>query len=369
MTRRNTLAGQFLLASAVLGALPAILINSGADAQQAKPAAKPASKPAAKPEASDGSEPQKLQLGDTVITADQLDYDLEKKQYLFTGKEKVELVSKESRMTARKMTVLMNAENQLAWAKCEGDVYVEKKDPENGSLMTAVGKQLDYYELEQKANLVGDVTVRQESPKLAKPMVVTGDRVDMDMKAKVNIVHRSPGAQAKAHVEPKGTDGKPGEPVDLIADRIEVNSDTQAYVATGKPVMIRPTSRLEARRLRFTVDPMSNDVKIAYADGDVVFDSKNEKGATLHATADDGTYDKAASQVKLIGHVKAASKEPEDEKPTLYECGEFEYNTVTGYRSMRRDVKVTLPEKPKPAAADANAKTDKPASEKSNDKK
>lgn len=363
MSRPSSFAGQLLLASALLASTPVMLIASRANAQ-AKPA-----KPAPKPEAKPGTEPQKLQLGDTVITADQLDYDLEKKQYLFTGKDRVELVSKDSRMTARKMTVLMTPDNQLSWAKCEGEVQVEKKDPENGSVMTAVGKQLDYYEQDQKANLVGDVTVRQESPKLAKPMVVTGERVDMDLASKVNVVHRGPGAQAKAHVEPKGSDGKPGEPVDLIADRIEVNSDTQAYVATGKPVMIRPTSRLEARKLRFMVDPMSNDVKVAYADDDVVFDSKNEKGATLHATSKNGTYNKEEAQVKLIGDVRAASKDPADEKPTIYECQEFEYNTVTGYRKMKGSVKVILPEKPKPAPADPNAKPDKPAAEKSNDKK
>lgn len=368
MTRRSSFAGHLLLASALIGTVPAVLTASRASAQ-ANSAAKPATKPAPKSEAKGGNEPQKLQLGDTVITADQLDYDLEKKQYVFTGKDKVELVSKDSRMTARKMTVLMTPENQLSWAKCEGDVWVEKKDPDSGSVMTAVGKQLDYYEQDQKANLVGDVTVRQESAKLAKPMVVTGDRVDMDMKSKVNVVHRSAGAQAKAHVEPKGTDGKPGEPVDLIADRIEVNSDTQAYVATGKPVMIRPTSRLEARRLRFMVDPMSNDVKVAYADDDVVFDSKNEKGATLHATSKNGTYNKEQSQVKLIGDVRAASKDPDDDKPTIYECQEFEYNTVTGYRKMSGGVKVILPEKPKPTAPNPDTKTDKPASEKSNEKK
>jgi lipopolysaccharide transport protein LptA len=368
MTRPSSIAGHLLLATALVGSAPVVLTASRANAQ-VKPAAKSPAKPAPKPDAKDGDQPQKLQLGDTVITADQLDYDLEKKQYLFTGKDRVVLVSKDSKMTSRKMTVLMTPENQLSWAKCEGDVEVEKKNPDDGSIMTAVGKTLDYYEQDQKANIQGDVTVRQESPKLAKPMVVTGERVDMDLATKINVVHRGPGAQAKAHVEPKGTDGKPGEPVDLIADRIEVNSDTQAYVATGKPVMIRPTSRLEARKLRFMVDPMSNDVKVAYADDDVVFDSKNEKGATLHATSKNGTYNKEQTQVKLIGDVRAASKDPSEDKPTIYECQEFEYNTVTGYRKMSGGVKVILPEKPKPAPADPNAKPAKPTPEKSSDKK
>ena len=365
MSRPSSLAGHLLLASALLGSAPLVLIASRANAQ-AKTVAKPAAKAAPKPDTKADSEPQKLQLGDTVITADQLDYDLEKKQYVFTGKDRVELVSKDSRMTSRKMTVLMTAENKLSWAKCEGDVQIEKKDPEAGSLMTAVGKQLDYYEQDQKANLIGDVTVRQESAKLAKPMVVTGERVDMDLATKINVIHRSPTAQAKAHVEPKGTDGKPGEPVDLIADRIEVNGETQAYVATGKPVMIRPTSRLEARKLRFMVDPVSNDVKVAYADDDVVFDSKNEKGATLHATSKNGVYNKELAQVKLIGDVRAASKDPDAEKPTVYECQEFEYNTVSGYRKMSGGVKVILPEKARPAPADPNAK---PTPEKSSEKK
>lgn len=296
------------------------------------------------------AEPQKVQLGDTVITADQLDYDLEKKLYIFSGKETVELVSGNSRMTARKMLVQMTADNELSTAKCEGGVRIEKKDPEAGTVMTATARELDYREKEQRAELTGDVVLNQDSPKLAKPMVVTGNRVEMDLAGKKNVVHRGPSAQAKAHVEPKGVDGKPGEPVDLTADRIDVNSETQEYVATGKPVMVRPTTRIEARRLRFQVDPKVNEVTLAFADGDVVFDSKNEKGGTLHATSDNGTYNKTLNELKMIGKVRAATKDAEAPKPTIFECDDFFYNTATGFQRMSGNVKVILPEKPKPPA-------------------
>jgi lipopolysaccharide transport protein LptA len=315
---------------------------------------------------------QKVQLGDTVITADQLDYDLEKKQYIFTGKELVELISGNSRMTARKMWVQMTPDNELSTARCEGEVRIEKKDPEAGTMMTASAKLLEYFEKEQRATLTGSVVLNQESPKLAKPMVVTGQRVEMDLAGKKNVVHRGPDAQAKAHVQPKGTDGMPAEPVDLVADRIDVNSETQEYVATGKPVMVRPSTRLEARKLRFQVDPKVNDVTVAYAEGDVVFDSKNEKGNTIHATADNGTYNKELNELKLIGKVRAATKEPTAPKPTIYECDNFFYNTATGYQRMSGNVKVVLPEKPKPAAEDGDksaADGDKAAPAKNETKK
>lgn len=359
MIRSSSFSHRVLLTLGVAAAAGTCLTTLRSATAQAKPAAQAKSAGAA--------DPQKVQLGDTVITADQLDYDLEKKQYIFTGKDMVELVSGNSRMTARKMYVQMTPDNELATAKCEGEVRIEKRDPEVGTKMTASARQLDYFEKEQRATLVGDVVLNQESPKLAKPLVVTGQRVEMDLAAKKNVVHRGPNAQAKAHVQPKGADGMPAEPVDLVADRIDVNSDTQEYVATGKPVMIRPTTRLEARRLRFQVDPKVNDVTMAYAEGDVVFDSKNEKGNTIHATSDNGTYNKELNELKLIGKVRAATKEPSAPKPTIYECDDFFYNTVTGYQRMSGNVKVILPEKPKPATATTG--DEKPAATKSDEKK
>jgi lipopolysaccharide transport protein LptA len=365
MSRQSPITHCLLIAGIVGAAGSGALLTSRAYAQ-AKGAA-PKSAPAKPAKAAAPAEPQKLQFGDTVITCDQLEYDLEKKQYVFTSPSKVELVSGNSRMTAPKMTVKLSPDNELASARCEGGVWIEKKDPEAGTVMTADSKELDYFEIEQKANLEGDVILRQDSPRLAKPMVVTGNRVEMDLKAKKNVIHRGPAAQARAQVQPKGKEGQPpAESVDLVADRIDVNSETQEYVATGKPVMIRPSTRLQAKRLRFTVDPKANDVTVAYADGDVTFDNKNAKGSTLHATADDGTYNKEISEVKLIGNVHAETKEPDAEKPTIYECGEFFYNTTTGYQRMSKNVKVILPEKPKPKTDDP--KGTKPATEKAGEK-
>jgi len=271
---------------------------------------------------------QQQKFGETIVTADQIDYDLGKKQVIASGN--VDLVSGESHLTAEKMTVQMAANKGLDWARCEGKVVVEKKNAEENTSMRATGQTLNYSETEQKASLEGDVVAHLSSPRLAKPATITGAKVDMDLKTQKNVVVRSPGAQAKVHVEPKGQEGKPTpEPLDLMADRIEMNGQTQEYIASGKPVLVRPTSKLQAKRIRFTVEDDAKDVKVAYAEQNVVFDGQGENGSVIHTTADNGVFTREINELVLSGAVVATIKDPEEERPTVYQGSKFTYNTKT----------------------------------------
>jgi lipopolysaccharide transport protein LptA len=293
---------------------------------------------------------EKVQYGFTTVLADNIDYDLSSRRHVFTGH--VKLTTKDTEMTADAMTVQFTMKRELEWSKCEGNVFVEKKNQQDGTSMTARGRTLEYYDQEQKANIKGDVVVYQSSPRLAKPAMVTGSRVDMDLKTKQNVVFKSADSQAKVHVEPKGEpgadakgqDGKrqegkpepktaaasgPPEPVDLVGDRIEMNSATQQYVATGSPVMVRPTSRLEARKIHFQVEEKGNDVKVAYADDDVVFDGQGQNGSVMHATGDHGVYTRDINEIVLTGTVHATTKDPGDDEPSVWQGDKFVYNTLT----------------------------------------
>lgn len=296
---------------------------------------------------------EKVKLGDTVVTSKEIDFDFAKNRHVFTGS--VELVSKESRMTADKMTVQMTGERELESALCEGNVSIEKKgvDPQTG--MKGRAQKLDYSEKNQKATLEGDVQVEQDSPRLAKPALITGSRIDMDLKNGVNVVTRSPATQAKVHVESKGTEGKPApEPADLVADRIEMNSRTQEYVATGKPAMVRPSSRLQAKTIRFNVDEQTNSVKTAYGDGDVVYQARDEKGAITQARGDKGSYTAEINELVLEGMVHATVKQPEDDQPTVYQGDKLVLNTRTNSGKLTQGT-IVVPSKPKPKTTDAGA--------------
>lgn len=306
---------------------------------------------------------QKQKFGETVITADNIDYDLGKKQVIADGH--VELVSGNSRMTSEKMTVQMTQGRELDWAKCEGKVFVEKKNPEDGTGMEARGQTLDYSETNQTAVLTGGVTAHLLSPRLSKPAVVTGSRIDMDLKASRNVVHRSPEAQAKVHVEPKGDEKNTmPEPLDLMGDQIEMNSETQEYIATGKPVMQKPTSKLQARVIRFTVEKATNDVKMAYAEKDVIFDGQGENGSILHATGDNGVFDRDSHDIVITGMIHATQKEPGDDRPTIYEGGKFTYNTESRKsRLSGPNAKVIVPDSKtmrKPSDAEKKGDEKKP---------
>ena len=283
-----------------------------------------------------GDAQQQRKFGQTDVRAVSLDYDLGKRQVVASGN--VNLVSGNSRMTADRMTVQFAPNQGLQWVRSEGKVFIEKTNPVDKTTTTARGETAYYTEADQKANLEGGVTVQVGSPRLAKPAVVTGARIDLDLKTEVNVVHRSSGEQAKVHVEPKGQDGKPApEPVDLIGDRIEMNGRTQQYSATGKPSLVRPSSKLQARVIRFEVDGDTNDVRVAHADDNVIFDGKGEDGQIIHATGDKGVYTRSESLLTLTGDVRATVKEPNEDQPTVYTGAQFIYNTRTRVAKLRGD--------------------------------
>src|SRR5947207_1832102 len=152
METRTLIRAAGSLAAAALTVVGAGALVTAAGAQGEKPA-KPAPKTAA------DEQQYKLTFGDTIITSEVIDYDMEKRQYTFMNK--VDLVSKNSHMTANKMTVQMNENNELQWSKCEGNVWVEKKNPEDNTSMTATSRYFEYFDADQKANLQGNVIVHQ----------------------------------------------------------------------------------------------------------------------------------------------------------------------------------------------------------------
>lgn len=299
-------------------------------------------------------ETQQQKFGETVVSADTIEYDFGTRQVLATGN--VELVSGNSRLTAERMTVQMTPNRTLDWARCEGKVVVERKNPEQGTTTTARSQTLNYSESTQKADLQGDVVVHLESPRLERPAVLTGARADLDLKSGKHVLT---GSQAKVNVQPKGEEGKPKpEPLDLLADRIEMDANTQEYVATGKPQLVRPTSRLTARRIRFQVDEKANEVKVAYAEQDVVFDGQGENGSVIHTTADQGVFNREVNELVLTGKVQASVREKGEERPTLYQGRKWTYNTKTRANRLEGGIIVVPETKVRPSEPPKDPKPD-----------
>jgi lipopolysaccharide transport protein LptA len=168
----------------------------------------------------------------------------------------------------------------------------------------------------------------------------------MNLATEENVVVRTEKEQAKVYVEPKGEEGKPApEPITMVGDRIEMNGKTQEYVATGKPVMVRPTSKLQAKRIRFQVEEDTQDVKVAYAEEDVIFDGQNAKGSLVHATGNNGAFNRVSNEIVLTGAVNASTRDASDEEPIVYQGDRFVYNTLTRKTRLLSDSQamITIP--------------------------
>ena len=354
---KEAAVGTLLLCAAAALFAPGMVLAQG----QAKP------KEPAKSAAKAGEEkPQVYAFGETEISAPEIQFDFGSRKHVFL--DGVTLTQKQTKMTAKTMTVQVTPKNEVEWARCEGDVFIEKKG-EDGVNMDARAATVFYRVMEQKAELDGGVVLHQTSPKLAKPAQVTGSRVDLDLSTKQNIVHRSKDAQAKVHLDPIGKEGQPApEAIDLIGDRIEMNGATQEYVATGNPLVKRPSAVMTAKRIRFQVDDESKDVKVAYAEEDVVYDGKNDKGATIYVTGDHGVFNKEKNELVIRGNVKMRTQRPDDAGPTTLNGETFVYNTKTGQGSMKRGQAspaiFTLPDKVNPGD-----KKDAPDAKKAPEKK
>lgn len=316
-------------AALAAGAAAAAAQETGKKPESPRPAAPRAGARTGTPPAAVKSAPggdDAVQVGDTTINFSSMEFDLAKNLYILTGE--VVLISPDTRLTSDRMTVQTTTNREILWARCEGQVTIHKVDLSDKTTIDATCKTLEDFEKDRKANLVGDVVVHQSSPRLAKPAKITGDRVEMDLATDINIVR---GVPARVHLEPLGKEGEPTpEPIDLTGTRIEMNNRSQEYVSTGKPVLQRTSGTLQARRIRFQVEGEKKDLKIAYADDDVVYDGKNEKGEITHATGDRGTWTRETNELMLEGSVFASTQAPDDLKPRVGQGDRFIHNTKTG---------------------------------------
>ncbi len=273
-------------------------------------------------------------FGTTTVKADTFDYDLEKRQVIAVGS--VSLESGVSRLTARTMTVQLAQNRTLDWARCEGDVYVEKAIPDEKARVQGWGKTLDYYEARKMAFLIGEARVLLTTPRLDKPAQITGSRIEMNLDTQENRVLGREGEPARIHLDPKADpNGAPPDPVDLVAGTIVMNARTHIYEATDKPVLTRASGRLQAERIVFEVEANGTDLKTARASKNVVFDGKNSKGSLIHTTADDGVYTYATSDLVLTGSVHATIRDPGEDQPEVLQGREFSYNTRTRYSRLK----------------------------------
>jgi lipopolysaccharide transport protein LptA len=291
---------------------------------------------------------EQRQLGDLTITAGTFDYDLDLRQVVAEGNVVLEYGT--SHVRSDKMTAQMMPNRTLDWAKCEGNVQVDKQDPEQKTAIAGRGHVLDYYERQQKAILMGKgddgVEVQFTSPRLEKPALMTGLRVEMDLRTQENVVHRSSKAQAHAHLDPRPTPGKPlPEPVDFYADRLEMDGAKHIYSGSGNPVLVRPSAKLRARKIVIEMEETGTDLKSARAEENVVFDGKSARGSLIHTTADKGVYTYTGKELVLTGSVVALITEPGEDKPEVLKGSTFVFNTETRLAKLSGGASVVLPPK------------------------
>jgi lipopolysaccharide transport protein LptA len=358
----------------------------------APPAPKPAAKPPAdqpKPPAAPAAarlQPQPVQVPapkpedpsqDTIIDADKQDFDQVARRWTLVGNVSVQ--SPKAHMTADRMVVQFTEQNEILWAKATGNVKLQSKG-EEGRRMTGTGEEGEYFEQEQKANLVGNVVLHFVSPSLEEPATITGARADVDLKTQQAVVSRAPREQVRTIVRPKnraggstapmrengnppaqqappgGSSGSaPSEPIELTSDRVEADGRANSYVATGNPVMVQGTRRIAAEKLWFNVDPDTSDLREARAVNDVVFDGIAEDGGRLHATGDTGVFDGTTGVLTVTsnpGSQVLALQTPKDgDKPYQLSGQMFVYDTRTKAHSVQGRARVVLPRAPKPGSS------------------
>src|SRR5687768_6811171 len=110
--RGSQRAGLALLGA---GALATSLLLWGAPAVGQGTPAKPEVKAEVKPEAKKPQ--QKTELGEIVVTSNQIQYDTKNSRVTFIGN--VDLVSQQSHLTADKMTVDLTDDSEIKLAHCE----------------------------------------------------------------------------------------------------------------------------------------------------------------------------------------------------------------------------------------------------------
>jgi lipopolysaccharide transport protein LptA len=250
----------------------------------------------------------------------------------------------------------------MQWAKAYGNLTLQQKN-EGDVTVNATADQGEYFEIEQKASLVGSVHLTYTSPSMAGPTEIWGARADTDLKSQQSVVTRSPKEPVKTVMRPKAQPGsspgaapapRPGQPapppapVVLESDRVEADARTNTYTATGNPVLTQGKARLTADRLVFIVDPATNDLKEATAAGNMVFDNEDAQGGKLHATGDKGAFDGPSKTLTVTGNVVIVHT-PREGGPRTAKGNKLTYNTQTGaHRLEGSRSTVTIPSVPRP---------------------
>ncbi|MBM3458020.1 MAG: hypothetical protein FJX77_05760, partial [Armatimonadetes bacterium] len=266
---------------------------------------------------------------ETTFKADEIDFDAELRRYVAVGQCSVE--SGPSRLTAGKVTIQFLQNQTLDWARCEGDVYMERRQPETNSQIQGWGKTLDYYEAKKMAILLGEARALVTTPRLNKPATVAGARIEMDLTTQESRVLGAAGVPARVHLEPRpGANQQPASPVDLTAGQIVMNGKTHIYEATREPLLVRADSRLRAEKIVFEVEESGAELKTARAEEKVTFDGKQTDGSLIHATSDRAVYTYSSSELVLIGNVHTTITKPGQERPNVFQGRELHLNTKTG---------------------------------------
>lgn len=299
-------------------------------------------------------------LGPVEFRADLWEYDDAKRYLVATGNVFLDNGAG-MKLNADKITAQMQEDMSVEWARAEGHVRLVRAATEKQNSLVMTGAKCFYNEKKQTANLEGGARVEIGSPRLAKPAVLTGSRVDANLTDDVYVVHKTASAPAKIHLEPKGAEGQPApDPVDLTAAKITLNNDTMSVLANGNPLLLSKQERLKGDVIQFTVDKKTNDVAVARADGNVIYDGVDEKGQRVHSTSDHAVFNRVDHLLTLTGSVVWEQYAPGSDKPKVYRGPEMRYKTDTGVANGVKGVLI-LPRqvkpKPKDGAAD-NAKKD-----------
>jgi len=284
------------------------------------------------------------------VFADTYDYDLPARTLDLEGN--VRLISARARMTAAKMRVQWNEERVITLAKAEGGVTLAQEGEGDVTIegQAAAG---EFRETDRTALLTGGVTVHYRSPDLAEPAVLRGARAQLDLGKGVTTIHRGKESPVTIRVQPRGKpDGPKPDPIVLSGDRVDITRTREGteYVATGQPLLTTGESRLRASRLRFVIEPETNDVAEVYAENDVEFEGKGRQGGRGHLTGRHAVFQRRTQLVTVTGDVRAEIWARGDERPHLLRQERLVYNLETERVTGSGGFRGSIPPRQQPRA-------------------
>jgi lipopolysaccharide transport protein LptA len=268
---------------------------------------------------------------------------------------KASLTSPETVMTSERMTLKgEKGGNRIASATASGSVRLRTLRDDNSTL-TATGTAATYLPAEDRATLTGGVKLQFTSPQLAEPATLAGERVELALSSGKAVVYRTPAAPVVLVMRPKGGEG----PVELRAERIEMDTRGGAVTAVGDPVMKHPQGTLAADKIWFDLDKATNDVREARAAGNVRFNAAWEDGRTAQGHSERATFERPEHRITMEGKVQLTQNAPGLEAPRQLsgETVKFDLKTrqVDVLGSSGKQAEFTAPFTPKPAKGPTNA--------------